>query len=61
MTDSLTSEDRIRDEALASIVKSGRCYTGEARAMAIEIIKRRAAEATPARPHYPGDIIGGTP
>jgi hypothetical protein len=61
VTEQVPSEDRLRDEALAKIAKSGRCYTNEARAMAAEIIKRRAAEVAPAMVYNFGNILGGKP
>lgn len=54
-------DDRLRDEALAKIAKNGRCYTNEARSMAAEIIKRRAAEVAPAMVYTFDNLIGGKP
>lgn len=34
--------DKLRDEALAMISRSGQCFTNEARAMARELIELRA-------------------
>jgi hypothetical protein len=38
----LASEDRLRDEVIAAIAKSGKCYTNEARSMATELIGLRS-------------------
>lgn len=34
--------EKLRDEVLAAIAQNGRCYTNEARYMALELIKFRA-------------------
>jgi hypothetical protein len=60
MNEQVSSDDLLRDEALAKIAKSGQCYTNEARAMAAEIIKRRSAEVTPIVYTF-DNLLGGKP
>jgi hypothetical protein len=40
----MSDYDRIRDEVLAAIAKSGKCYLHEARSIALELQQFRAAQ-----------------
>jgi hypothetical protein len=40
----MSDYERLRDEVLAAIAKSGKCYVNESRAMALELIEARAKE-----------------
>jgi hypothetical protein len=42
--------ERIRDEVLAKIAQNGKCFTNEARSMAIELTELRAKQPKQADP-----------